>query len=159
MKPAKLRSHSRASRLISRTFTQTHRSTSRGQTQTRRCISLAQTWNTCWWLRCPISLYPSARTRAPSRDISLCTSSQFSGHTENWSKTELKERFAISQGKKFNENVNKAINYMCLVSQLLRRLQLCSGQRAEPISGPEKCNQKPKKKKERKKQDRSVAQY
>lgn len=26
---------------------------------------------TCWWVRCPSSLYPSARTRAPSREISV----------------------------------------------------------------------------------------
>lgn len=26
---------------------------------------------TCWWVRCPSSLYPRARTRAPSREISV----------------------------------------------------------------------------------------
>lgn len=26
---------------------------------------------TCWWVRCPSSLYPSASTRAPSREISV----------------------------------------------------------------------------------------
>lgn len=26
---------------------------------------------TCWWVRCPSSLYPRASTRAPSREISV----------------------------------------------------------------------------------------
>lgn len=54
-----------------------HRDTVRTQDDANVCGGWGEAggWGpwalTCWWVRCPSSLYPRARTRAPSRDISV----------------------------------------------------------------------------------------
>lgn len=116
MKPAKLRSHSRASRLISRTCTETRRSNSLSlllfsslhNTRTGSCISLAQTWEYLLVAQVSHLLVPQRQN-----------SSSFTGHlfvhfvVVGWTlwkleQTGVKGAVCNFRGTDYRENIGKA---------------------------------------------------